>query len=66
MLYFKFLLFTRIFNTYILLVHPILFTTYTISTSYTYIHYTVFDVYVARKKSLQSLLSEFSLFCMMP
>jgi hypothetical protein len=49
--YFKFLHFT-IFITYIiLLVHTILFTSYTISTSYTNIHYTVFEVYTAHKKS---------------
>jgi len=49
--YFKFLHFTSIFVIHILLVHTILFTSYTISTSYTNIHYTVFDVYVAHKKS---------------
>jgi hypothetical protein len=32
------------FLTHILLVHPILFTTYTISTSYTNIRHTIFDV----------------------
>jgi len=38
--YFKFLHFSSIFATYILLVHTILFTSYTFCTSYTNLHYT--------------------------
>ena len=49
--YFKILHFTCVSVTNILIVLIILFTSYTISTSYTNIHYTVFDVFVVHKKS---------------